>query len=420
MRKIFAITSTDLRIFFSQTGNLLGIIFLPIAFTLVLGYSFSSQSGPSRTRVDVLDEDQSMLSANFLEKLRATDETLVLCPMDNDAEDYCRLGDATLDRDLGIDRARRERTSGFLIIPAGYASSVTEGQPLQLDYYSTDDPSFPGGVAQAAQSVLEEVNSAVVAAQVGGRFLSSVQGLLNLTTNADSATLETELLQTAENKLAARPPAVRYHTTDGETDASFDGVQAGFGQSIPGMGSMYVMFTVLGGTAVLLRERRQWTLQRLAVMPLSRAQILAGKILTYFTLGMIQYVIIFALGFFVGLDFGEDWLGLLVIMVAFVLCITALAFTLALFMQNEEQAAGTARLLALTLAPLGGAWWPLAIVPNFMQTIGKASPIAWAMQGFHELIYYGGSLLDVLPEAGVLFAAAAVLFGLAVWNFQVE
>ena len=269
--------------------------------------------------------------------------------------------------------------------------------------------------------MLEDVNSAAVAAQVGGRFVGSLAGLLALEPENDPAVLERAIYTAAETRLAQRPPAVLYATTDGDDDAAtISGIQSGFGQSVPGMGSMYVMFTVLGGTAVLLRERRQWTLQRLAVMPLTRAQILGGKILTYFTLGMIQYVVILAVGLAVGLNFGNAPLGLLAIMVAFVLCTTALAMALAIFMQNEEQATGTARLLALTLAPLGGAWWPLQIVPAFMQTIAKLSPVAWAMQGFHEIIYYRGALASVLPEVGVLLAAAALFFLVAINRFRIE
>ncbi len=436
MRKILTIARTDLRIFFSQRGNLLGIFVLPVIFTLVLGYSFGGGGGGStRPLVDLLDLDQTPLSAQFVAALRAADQSLILCPRDNDTEDRCQLDGTTLDQELGIERARQEQTSGFLVIPAGYADGVTQGNPTQLDYYSTDDPSFPGVVAQAVQSVLTRVNSAVVAAQVGGHFLASLDALfaLNTTTSQTTTsqtttsqtttvqmTMEQEIYQAAEQKLEQRPTAVRYITSVGDEESSISSIQSGFGQSVPGMGSMYVMFTVLGGTAVLLRERRQWTLQRLAVMPLTRAQLLGGKILSYFTLGMIQYAVIFGLGAVVGLQFGDDPLGLLVIMVAFVLCITALAFALAIYMKTEEQAAGTARLLALTLAPLGGAWWPLQIVPGFMQAIAKFSPISWAMQGFHELIFYGGSLANVLPEVGVLLGAAACLFLLAVRNFQVE
>ena len=48
-------------------------------------------------------------------------------------------------------------------------------------------------------------------------------------------------------------------------------------------------------------------------------------------------------------------------------------------------------LLSLTLAPLGGAWWPLEIVPAWMQAIGHVSPVAWAMDAYRSLTFYGGS-----------------------------
>jgi len=419
MQKILVIARTDLQIFLSQRGNLFGIFLLPVIFTLVLGYSFGDSGGSARPMLDLLDLDQSAHSAQFITALRAADQQLILCPLDNDAEDHCQLEGVHLDKAAGIERARDEQTSGFLVIPAGYADGITAGTPTQLDYYSSGDPSFPDAVAQSVQSVLTRVNSAIVAAQVGGHFLQSLDALLALNAIAPSTAVDQALYDAAARKLEERPAAVRYRSTDDE-GPTIDSIQSGFGQSVPGMGSMYVMFTVLGGTAVLLRERRQWTLQRLAVMPLSRAQLLGGKILAYFTLGMIQYLVIFAVGLAVGLQLGGDLLGLLVIMVAFVLCITALAFVLAIYMKSEEQAAGTARLLALTLAPLGGAWWPLQIVPDFMQTIAKLSPIAWAMQGFRELIFYGGSLGTILPEAAVLLGAAASLFALAIYKFQVE
>ena len=194
----------------------------------------------------------------------------------------------------------------------------------------------------------------------------------------------------------------------------------GFNQSAPGMGSLYVMFTVLGGMAVLLRERRQWTLQRLLALPLSRAQILGAKIGVYFSLGMIQYFIVFAVGAALGMDFGASPAAILAVMAAFVLCITALTFALAPWITSEGQARGFVLLLSLSLAPLGGAWWPLEIVPQFMQTIGHLSPVAWAMDAFQDLIWYNGGFPDVLPEIGVLLAAAAVLFAIGIRSFKYE
>ncbi|MGF2075590.1 hypothetical protein ACQUFC_18995, partial [Enterococcus casseliflavus] len=72
------------------------------------------------------------------------------------------------------------------------------------------------------------------------------------------------------------------------------------------------------------------------------------------------------------------------------------------------------------LAPLGGAWWPLEIVPETMQTIGHISPIAWVMDGFGELIYYNGGIAEILPMVGALLLMAGVLIVFAIWRFKYE
>jgi ABC-2 type transport system permease protein len=122
----------------------------------------------------------------------------------------------------------------------------------------------------------------------------------------------------------------------------------------------------------------------------------------------------------VGLDFGRDLPAMVAIMAAFAFCMTALALALATRVESEGQANGLRNLIALTLAPLGGAWWPLEIVPGFMQRIGHLSPVAWAMDGFHELIFNQGNFVDVLPEIGILLAIALVLFGIGVRGFRVQ
>jgi ABC-2 type transport system permease protein len=77
-------------------------------------------------------------------------------------------------------------------------------------------------------------------------------------------------------------------------------------------------------------------------------------------------------------------------------------------------------LLIMPLAGLGGAMWPIEIVPEFMQKIALWLPSGWAMRGFQDIIVRGFGLAEVLPAAGVL-----VLFGLAflvigVWRFKYE
>ena len=422
MKYVLLIAWNDLRIFFSKLANLFTLVALPLAFTLVLGWAFSGGgSGPIRVRVDIVDQDLTAQSVALLDQLRAANDTLVLCPMDNDADDYCRLGDEPLTLERALTRAQEERTEALLVIPAGYAAALEQGKAeAVIQFYAMGQPGQPHPVQQTMAAVLQKVNSASLTAGVTGALLENVAEQTDVAFLTDSFREQfvQDTFAEASTQIATRADPVRFvlnRADDGEEAANGEN---GFDQSVPGMGSMYVMFTVLGGMAVLFRERKQWTLQRLAALPISTSQILGGKILTYFTLGMIQYLIVFSVGTFVGLSFGDKpWL-LLLIMVAFVLCITALAFAIAPHIKSEGHASGISNLLALSLAPLGGAWWPLEIVPNFMKTIGHLSPIAWAMDGFHDIMWFNGGLMDIMPEVGVLTGAAAILFIIGARGFK--
>ena len=420
MRAILTIVLNDLRIFFSHRGNLIGLLVMPILFTLVLGWSLGGGGGgPSRLRVDLIDLDNTDLSARLVDELHATNDALVLCPLDNDSDDYCRLEDEPLDLARAIERARQGRTSALIVVPAGYAAALQTFQRANIDYYSISDPTIPSPVLQTLNAVLQRVNSASMTTGVAGALLDNFMDAtgFNIGSEASRNAFINTLYLGAEQKLREHPLSVRYVTTDENANAGFEN---GFNQSVPGMGSMYTMFTVLGGMAILLRERRQWTLQRLLILPLSRSQILGSKICTYFVLGMIQYLIVFAVGAAFGVNFGSNPLALLAVMGAFVLCITALAFALAPRITTELQASRVTLLLSLSLPPLGGAWWPLEITPEFMQAIGRLSPVAWAMDGFYDLIYFNGGFGDIMPELGVLFGAAAVLFMVGVRSFRYE
>ena len=53
-----------------------------------------------------------------------------------------------------------------------------------------------------------------------------------------------------------------------------------------------------------------------------------------------------------------------------------------------------------------------------MRTIGHLSPVAWVMDGFHHVMWYGGGLAEIAPEIGILLGAAALFF--ANWRAQLS
>lgn len=86
---------------------------------------------------------------------------------------------------------------------------------------------------------------------------------------------------------------------------------------------------------------------------------------------------------------------------------------------NDQQAAGVGVMVALGLAALGGAMFPIDLFSPTMQRIAHITPHAWALDGYAELVRRGGSTIDILPELGVLAFYALVLLALASWRLRV-
>ncbi len=289
---------------------------------------------------------------------------------------------------------------------------------MSIIYRSNESAAAPSYILQAVQAVTQRMGGALVAASTAGLMAEDFEPYRSAS-ESEQAAFRQAVYERAAELWMQDPVAIDYRLTE-QSETPVSGQQAGFGQSVPGMGSMFVMFTVFSALYVLIRERVNWTLQRLVMMPLSRGQILGGKMLMWFITGMIQYFVVFAIGIAFGLNFGDDLFAMLVVMVVFTACVTALTFAISTLLRTEMQANSVSLLLALTLAPLGGAWWPLDIVPEFMRLVGHISPVAWAMDAFRLLLFENGTLVDTLPYLAVLAAMGVVFFGFAVWRFRYE
>ncbi|MEO8612513.1 MAG: ABC transporter permease [Chloroflexota bacterium] len=420
MRNIWNIAINDLRVYLKDPGALVNLFVVPIMIAVVLGFGLGGGTTTTQLRVDVLDNDQTDLSKQFLADLRAANNTLVLCPFDNKEDDFCQLGtdDPTLTEDRSIKRLTDNTALALIEIPAGFEKGVQSGQPQSIVYRSNENAAAPSYILQAVQAVVQRLGGAQVAATIGMNVAESSDSI-DFKDDAEKAAFRQAVYDSAASTWKQDPFKVDFQQSAADPNA-LSSRQRGFGQSIPGIASMFVVIFVLTSMITLPQERKNWTLQRLATMPVSRIQILGGKILMYFLLGMIQFLAMFTVGRILGLSLGNDLVALLAVMVSLTLCGTALAFAMGTFVRTEMQGAALVNLLGLTLAPLGGAWWPLEIVPEFMRTIGHISPIAWAMDGFHSLLYNQGTFGDILLPVGVLLAMAVVFFGIAIARFRYE
>lgn len=424
MVQVLAIVWQDLRVFLSDRSNLPSLLVTPAVMTviiaLVTGGAFGG--GTSVRRVDVIDTDSSPASSAFLESIRQANPGLTLCPMDNNHDDVCQLnGTTTLTEAQALNRVADSTSLALVEIPKGFGAAIRSRRSAVVTFRSAN--AF--GAAQAAQQAVEaavtQVNSAAAAADVGLTVVSKItpggHGLV------EDPHLGQAIYQKALDMWGNNPIGVTFQLSGAAAGPDFtESLQQGLGQSVPGMGTMFVLMTVFGGMAALIVEKQQGTLQRIAVMPVSRATLLAGKILARFSLGLVQFCVVFIVGALLGMSFGKDPVALLLVVIAYALAVTALSFAVGSRLKNPAQASGLSLLLTLTLAPIGGAWWPLSISPRFMQIIGHASPVAWAMEAFTKLTYEGGTITDIWVQLLVLlgFALAGFLLGIPSFKYDLD
>jgi len=174
-----------------------------------------------------------------------------------------------------------------------------------------------------------------------------------------------------------------------------------------------VMFTMIvlltSGAIMLVVERRQGLLRRLASTPIPQTSVVLGKWGGKMALGLVQIAVAMVIG---TLLFQMQW-GAAMPMVAIVLFGWAafnasLAILLGNMARSEGQTAGLGVLSTMVLAALGGCWWPIEITPSWMQKFALLLPTGWTMDALHKLISFGYGSLSALPHFAVLILAAFV------------
>jgi ABC-2 type transport system permease protein len=415
MRKVFVITYYDIRLFLQSPSNLVQLTVMPMAFIFIMGMAFGGSADTTNIRVDVLDMDGSQASGALIDALKMANPNIIVCPADNGTEDVCDLGtDTTLTAELAQERLNDRVSFATLTIPSGYADALVSGGTTTLVFQSDPNLTAPTIIRGSLDSIIRRVGGASVAA----RLSTEVADNLGLVSQEDQSAFFTE--RYAEAEAAWGPPAPIVIEAVGTLQDRSDDVGTGFEQSAPGMASMFVMMNVLGLATLMVQERLDGTLPRLIVMPISKAQLLGGKVLRGFLLGFFQFLLMLVFGSMLGVNFGSDPVAIVLVVITYVAAVTAMGIAMATLVKTPDQAGGISILAAMTLAPLGGAWWTLEIVPKLMQTIGHISPIAWLMDAFNEMIFFGGGLADVALSIVVLLGMALVFFAFGIMRFRYE
>ena len=188
---------------------------------------------------------------------------------------------------------------------------------------------------------------------------------------------------------------------------------------VGGWAMQFLLFALSSAATALFYERDHGIFHRILAGPVGRAQILWSKFTYGVCIGLLQLIVLFVAGrILYGIDI-EHHFGLLLVMCAFAAAAcTAFGMLLASITSTQEAAGGLATFIILLMCAVGGAWFPVTLMPEFIQQFSKLTLVYWAMEGFSQVLWAGASFVELLPILGILGGMTAVVMAFAVWRFN--
>jgi ABC-2 type transport system permease protein len=179
-----------------------------------------------------------------------------------------------------------------------------------------------------------------------------------------------------------------------------------------GIGVMFLLFSVSGRSALLIRERESGVLTRMLVSRMRLRDVLIGRWLFLALLGFAQVTVMFvwgALAFDLDLWTPRHLAGFLVMTAVTSAAAAAFGVLLACLCRTRAQLNGLSAVVILIMSALGGSMFPRFLMSEQLQRFGLVTFNAWALDGYQKVFWYEVPLLALAPQLAVL-ATLTVLF----------
>jgi len=409
-----SITFKDIQILLKNRGNLILLFLMPMIFIVIFSGALASlgKSTQKDTRIPlaVVNLDGGQSAQAFLAKLEAAGGVRL--------ELYDSAQAQTLLNEKKILRV--------LTIPADFTTSLTENQPTTL--HLVNHTNAPVADTHAVQLVIDGVLQGMILEQQ--IFLSLEQmGAMQAGSSAEyQQAFGVDRLKAqarSQFEIAQASPLVsvvqrlpQQGSEQGTTITAAD-------TAAPASIILFVFITAQTMAASIHQEKKTGSFRRLLAAPISKASILAGKMLPNFLIGLGQMVVSFAFGAYVmrlmglkSISLGNDLLALALVCVLMALCSSAMGIVIASLARTEGQITG---LSTLFLWGMG----MVSFVPGFLltKTIGPfvyVIPHYWAKDALENLLLRGLSLGDITTPIAALAGFTVLFFAIGLWRFNFD
>lgn len=365
MVKILTITRLHLRTMLTSPAGILLMFVMPIIFSIIFG-GMSSEETTKKPMVSIVagKDETSKQTVHLLKKSQQYEWVEMT---EEEAKDY----------------VKEQKAIAAIIINENLSKQITNKQPLFNVINLRETQEY-----LALNTFLEGLTQTLISSY---QFVSNMDSdqfpvLLKRISEREAVKTEKEIIQ-----------------RNGKQGESVSLMTIGFT-------IMFMMFGISGASSTILDEKKAGTWQRLLTTPAKKGQIMLGYLLSYFLMGWIQLIVLMSI---MSSFFEAKW-GNLAYFIPFaslvILTVVGFGLMIAGLVKTSQQAGALSAVLIVSTCMLGGVYWPLDIVPEFMQQIAKGIPQSWMMEGLREIITGSLHTSSLIISTIILFVFAAVFF----------
>ena len=343
------------------------MVMIPLMQTFIFGYAINYDVKHLKTVV--LDESGSFDSRELVAKMTASEYFDVIGSVGSLA-DLRREMDAghvvcglVIDREFGRDRHRGATAHAFLVVNASDTTTATQAMAIA----------------------------------------SGISNQMSIQTLAKNAGWKEKMLPV---DLRVRP----WYNPDLRT-ATF---------IIPGLLGLVLTFTLIQYTAIaLVRERERGTLEQLQVTPVTRFEIIIGKILPFLVIGLLQMSLILGLMVFAfDVPIAGSVLQLYLASVLFIAAVLGLGMLLSTMAKTQMQAIQLSFIFLLPSVFLSGYVFPIEGMPRFFQFLTYLIPLKYYLLLVRGIVLRGASITQLWEPLLSLAGFTVLIIGAAVARFK--
>lgn len=169
----------------------------------------------------------------------------------------------------------------------------------------------------------------------------------------------------------------------------------------------------------LVKEKEIGTIEQINVTPIKKYQFIAGKLIPFWIIAMIEL--------FIGLIIGKILfsipmvgnLGLLFFSASiYLFVVLGFGLFISTFADTQQQAMFISWFLLIVFLMMSGVFTSAENMPAWAQWLNKINPIAYFMRIVRMILLKGSGFRDILTDLAALGIYAVVILNLAIWRYK--